>query len=759
MSRIRPFVYAEDLPGLLSGRRYCQANSAAADEFINDLARSVVDGQDLALVAVGGYGRGRLAPGSDLDLILLHGPGTDPGSAADELWYPLWDAGLKVGHAVHTPGDAARLAADELERLTAFSHMRTLAGRMSLTASLSARISALWKDDKHLRRLAQSVTDRHQRQGDVAHHLEPDLKEGRGGLRDIHALAWAESGRAGNFSLDIDRLEEAQDALLDARVALQLHTGRTGNRLMLDDQDAVAALLGTDGFSLMTTIADAAATVSWASDTAWGRWERRTNRPRRGWPTVAHGDGIVESDGQVQFEANDHARNPVAVLRLAVIAANTGLPLARAALESTIEMRPLPEPWPADARELFVELLSAGRPAIAVIEALDQYRVVERLLPEWAGVRHRPQRSSLHTFTVDRHLCEAAVHAADLRDRVARSDLLLVGAWLHDIGKGFPGDHTEVGMDVIAKIAPRMGFDEADTDTLVRLCEHHLLLSDVAVRRDLNDPGTIAAVADAVRTPEFLDILAALTEADSLATGPSVWGTWKAQRLADLVDKTHHVLSGGDLAEEGPPQSLSTKVLDELRTRRPLLEGSGDVLSLVTPDSLFVLGRVAGALAVSGLEVVSAVTYTLSDWVGGDFTVAPKGSEDINWPSVYKMVEGSLAGEVALTARLARQAAAQAPFTRPLSAERPRRSVVVDDQLSDRASVVDVHAPNRTGLLYDLTRALAELDLKVWSLTAQTVADQAVDSFYVTTADGRKLSVAGLVDEVTVGLEHAIGPG
>ncbi len=755
MARIRPFIDPE--PGSSSGRDYCRANSAAADEFIIDVARVAISG-DLALVAVGGYGRGELAPGSDLDLVLLHGPGTDPGPAANAIWYPLWDAGLKLGHAVHTPSDAARLASQELERLTAFSRMRTLSGRMSLTADLSARITSVWKTSDQLNKLARSVDERHRRQGDVAHHLEPDLKQGRGGLRDVHALVWAEAGRPGHFALDLSWLEEAHDQLLDARVALHLHTGRNGDRLLLEDQDAVGALLGTDGFSLMNSIAEAAMSVAWASDDAWGRWHRRTNRPSGGWPTVSHDANIIESEGQIQFSSDADPTDPVTVLRLAVVAATTGLPVARRALEVGSEVRPLSEPWPDDARELLIALLCRGRDAVTVIEALDQYRVVEQLMPEWRGVRHRPQRSALHTFTVDRHLCEASSYAAELTDRVSRPDLLVLGAWLHDIGKGAPGDHTEIGMVLIGTIATRMGFDATDTDTLVRLCQHHLLLSDVAVRRDLDDPGTIAAVAEAVRTPEFLDLLAALTEADSLATGPSVWGTWKAQRLADLVARTHHLLGGGDLTPSESPVSLSTPVLEHLRAGSPLMEGRNDVLSVVTTDDAFVFGRIAGALAVAGLEVVGAVIHTYRQWAGADYVVATESPEGIDWPAVQELVQHSLAGRVALTARLARQAAAEAPFTRPQSAEAPRRSVVIDDELSERATVIDVHAPNRTGLLYDLTRVLAELGLDVRSATAQTVADQAVDSFYVTTANGQKLSAAGLIDEVKLGLDHAIDP-
>src|SRR6202012_5255900 len=202
------------------------------------------------------------------------------------------------------------------------------------------------------------------------------------------------------------------------------------------------------------------------------------------------------------------------------------------------------DPWADETRSAFVELLGLGRPAIDKVESLDQHKLFVRLLPEWAAVRNKPQRNAYHTFTVDRHLLEAAALAAGLTETVERPDLLLIGTLLHDIGKGFPGDHTTVGIDVVDRIATRMGFDKDDVAVLVDLVRYHLLLPDTATRRDLDDPTTIARVAQAVGNPLTLHLLAALTEADSKATGPSAWGAWKAGLVADLVARTARVLRG-----------------------------------------------------------------------------------------------------------------------------------------------------------------------------------------------------------------------
>ena len=213
--------------------------------------------------------------------------------------------------------------------------------------------------------------------------------------------------------------------------------------------------------------------------------------------------------------------DPTLVLRAAAAAASRDTRIDRASLDRLAERRrrdarPVARRLPSTR---FVELLSAGPPAIGVIEALDQLGVWVRILPEWEPVRSRPQRNAYHRFTVDRHLCEAAANAAGLTDRVSRPDLLVLGALLHDIGKGRPGDHTEVGMDLVARMGPRMGLPPDDVDVLVAMVRHHLLLPDVATRRDLDDPATIDAVARAVGDRTTLELLDALTEADSRATG------------------------------------------------------------------------------------------------------------------------------------------------------------------------------------------------------------------------------------------------
>ncbi|MDF3150188.1 HD domain-containing protein, partial [Streptomyces sp. T21Q-yed] len=212
-------------------------------------------------------------------------------------------------------------------------------------------------------------------------------------------------------------------------------------------------------------------------------------------------------------------------------------------------VRPLPTPWPAEAREQLVTLLGSGRPTVEVWEALEAEGLITRFLPDWERVRCRPQRNAVHIWTVDRHLIETAVRASEFTRRVHRPDLLLVAALLHDIGKGWPGDHSVAGEIIVKDVAARIGFDRDDVAVLSTLVRHHLLLVETATRRDLEDPATVRSVAEAVGSQGTLELLHALTEADALATGPAAWSSWRGSLVADLVKRVAAVLAGDDLDE------------------------------------------------------------------------------------------------------------------------------------------------------------------------------------------------------------------
>jgi len=705
---------------------------------------------DVALVAVGGHGRLELCPASDLDLVLVHRGRRDIRAVADALWYPIWDAGVPLDHSVRTVGEAVTVAAADLKAALGLLDARHVAGDESLTRELVDAARPQWRRTatKRLPELAAATRERHERFGELAFLLEPDLKECRGGLRDVHAIrqgaaAWAVEPPG-------ERVVAAHDVLLAARVELHRLTGRSTDVLRLQEQDAVATALGyADADALMHAVADAARTIAWELDRALRRVEawvaaatRRRGRPAP-WTPLAR--GVVAQDGEAHVDAAAELDDPALPLRLGAAAARAGLPVAQAALDTLDSRSPEPlVPWPAGVRDALVDLLGAGPAAIPALESLDQHGLLVRLIPEWESVRSRPQRNAYHRFTVDRHLCEAAAAAAALTRRVARPDLLLVGAWLHDIGKGFPGDHTEVGMEVVGRITERMGFPPADVATLIALVEHHLLLPDVATRRDLDDPATAELVAKAVGDAPTLQLLAALTEADGLATGPAAWSEWKAGLVEHLVRRTAAVLAGAPA--EPPPATLSEHERALVAAGQVALEVDGMTVTVVAPDRAGVFSRVSGVLALHRLDVRSATVNSVDGMAVEVFEVAPAFGGSPDWLVVLGDVQRALSGRLAVDARLADRARAYPQRAAAATVAPPR--VIVDNAASDAATVIEVRAPDAVGVLYRITRALADCDLDVRRAKVATLGHEVVDSFYVVAPDGTKLTDADHTGEI-----------
>jgi [protein-PII] uridylyltransferase len=396
-----------------------------------------------------------------------------------------------------------------------------------------------------------------------------------------------------------------------------------------------------------------------------------------------------------------------------------------------------------------VELLRSGRAAIPVLEALDQKGLLVRLLPEWAAVRSRPQRNAYHRFTVDRHLCEAAAGAASRAGRVSRPDLLLVGTWLHDIGKGFTpelgDDHSLTGQQVMATIATRMGFPSDDVAVLCALVRHHLLLADAATRRDLDDEATISGVADAVGDRSTLELLHALTEADSIATGPAAWSEWKAGLITELVDRVAARLAGEPVPATAAsfPDADHLDLLAQARDEGTLLvQGRGMSVTIAAPDRPGLFSRVAGTLTIHGLDVLAARAWLDDDGVAlEEFDVQPAFGGEPDWAEVEADLSRALAGRLSLDAGVADRAQRYARVGREVRAATPATtSVTVDNQASKTATVVEVRAADRVGTLYRITRALADLDLDIRHAKVATLGHEVVDSFYVVDAAGAKVA-------------------
>ncbi|MFF1419484.1 [protein-PII] uridylyltransferase [Streptomyces sp. NPDC058280] len=740
-----------------------------------------------ALVAVGGYGRGELSPRSDLDLLLLHDGTSGPGAIAalaDRVWYPVWDLGLALDHSVRTPAEARKTAAEDLKVQLGLLDARHVAGDLGLVTGVRTAILADWRNTapKRLPELDELCRERAERQGELQFLLEPDLKEARGGLRDATALRAV----AASWLADAPRegLATARRRLLDARDALHLTTGRATDRLALQEQDPVAAELGLlDADALLRQVYEAARTVSYASDVTWREVNRvlrsRSVRPRLramlgSKPAPERtplAEGVVEQDGEVVLARTARAeRDPVLPLRAAAAAAQAGLPISLHAVRRlATASKPLPVPWPAEAREELVTLLGAGESTVAVWEALEAEGLITRLLPDWERVRCRPQRNPVHTWTVDRHLVETAVQASSLTRRVGRPDLLLVCALLHDIGKGWPGDHSVAGEVIARDVAARIGFDRDDTAVIATVVRHHLLLVDTATRRDLDDPATVSSVAARVGSLATLELLHALTEADALATGPAAWSSWRASLVDDLVARVAAVLTGDDFADPEPtaPSAEQERLaIEALRTGGPVLalraqaetpqedgepEPVGVELLIALPDRPGVLPAAAGVLALHRLTVRAADLRAIelptelgktSDVLLLSWRVAAEYGSLPQATRLRADLVRALDGSLDIPSRLAEREAAY-PRRRGVKAPPPR--VTVAPTASQLATVIEVRAQDAPGLLHRIGHALEQAAVRVRSAHVSTLGANAVDTVYVTRGDGSPLPEADAV--------------
>jgi [protein-PII] uridylyltransferase len=694
----------------------------------------------VALVAVGGYGRKELLPGSDLDVLLLHDGREGIAKIADRIWYPVWDSGARLDHAVRTVPQARRVARNDLKVALGLLNARHVAGDPDLTTRLREGALEDWRSNARTRlaELRELHDERTRLFGELAFLLEPDLKESRGGQRDVHAIqaiaaAWVAPAPG-------PKVRAAYEQILDARHVLHEVTGRRLDRLVLEEQDEVARQLGLlDGDVLLRQLAGAGRTVAYAVDHAFRQADRvkgrKTLRTRRGkLDRRPLADGVVEQDGEVVLaRAAAPERDPVLVLRAAAAAAQTGLPLAPRALARLGDCPPLPVPWPAEARDALLALLGAGSAAISVWEALDQEGLLIPLIPDWERVRNRPQRNPLHRFTVDRHLVETAANAAALTRDVTRPDLLLLAGLLHDIGKGWPGDHSISGEVVARDAARRFGLNDADVDLIAQSVRHHLLLPMVATRRDLDDPVTVQQVAETVQSRSLVQLLHALAIADGLATGPAAWNDWKAGLVADLVRRVEAALDG-EPPPEPPP--LREDQLELARAGQSAAVVRGTEVTVVALDRPGLLWRAAGVLASHRLVVRSANGTAVDDMAVTVFQVSPEYGDPPDAELVAADLRRMLEGRLDVEDRLERRARA----ARPVAANVPPPKVTLVDGASTASTVVEVRAHDEPGLLWRVGRALGDCGLNVISARVETLGAEAVDVFYVTDSAGSPIT-------------------
>jgi [protein-PII] uridylyltransferase len=787
------------------GRWSARRRSDLVDRAVGELAGGLPPG--VAVLALGGYGRRLLLPRSDVDLMVVHDERRPDRvrEAAERLFYPFWDAGIALGHAVRTIEECLAGAHRRVDVACSLLDARWVVGARGPGEELAAGLlAALRKEAKTFAdRLRADTEDRHHRFPPATMALEPDLKEGAGGLRDVHAVGWATrvSGDALR-AREAAALDAAEEFLVRVRSALHLEAGRRADRLVAAYQPQVASAFGFD------------ATAGWAATDALMRalfeHARTVDHVRRGLLSPP-GDGL---DAAAPATPED-------VLEAFAAASRSAAPLSPSAMDAVEEadLGPAPYGWTAVGRRAFLDILGSGSSGTRALEALDRLGLLVRFLPEWDAVRCRPQRNPYHRSTVDVHLMRTADNVAralageDSHDPVlgtaaAAADdahALLLGALFHDIGKTGTPDHAEVGERVAAGALKRMGIEGRTREDALFLVRHHLLLSDTAVRRDLDDENPILDVAADVGDPRRLAMLYVLTVADAEATGPHAASPWRLALVRELVGKVQHVMESGEMGPDraalladrleaiarlldreepdsvrrylsrlprpyvlaveprvaarhfrlvGPPIGAT-----EVRTtaERGEREGTHDV-TVVASDRPGLLARISGSLSLVGLNILSAQVFTTEDGAAIDrFVVEPSFHGDVDeerWRRFRRTLRRALEGRLWLEERV-REKRRHYPAPDPVVATEVR---VLDDA-SDFFTVVEVETADRIGLLHDLAHAFEDLRLDVHLAKVATYGPRVVDAFYVRDLEGRKLADTGRAAEVRGALRDRLRAG
>ena len=733
--------------------------SNESDRFLSQLFKTAEKadgrknlGKEIALAAVGGYGRGELSPGSDLDILFLHSgkvSAEDLKAFVNDVLYPLWDK-KSVDHSVRTRSETRDAATSDLRVATGLLDIRLIVGNPDLVASVQLDALDFWRKNakENLANLHKSLQERHVRAGELAYLLEPDLKEARGGLRDIQALRAISLSAA--IAVPLEKISWAEGTLNNVRETLHIASGRGKDRLLFQEQDRVAKLLDyPDADTMMSDVARAARSVDYLLDYTWHALEHKgkdglgriLKRPRV--TTVAK--NVSASNREIiidPFTSLDD--DPVVGLRAAATAAQLGLPLS---LDTCTELSEnlksgqgkLSTPWPREARELLISLIGAGETMVGIFESLDQEEIIFEWIPEWMSVRSLPQRNALHRHTVDRHMVETAVHAAKLTRKVQRPDLLLFAALFHDIGKGAQEDHSARGVRLIEPIAQRIGFDAKEIEILKNLVLHHLLLSSTATRRDLDDPATIQSIVSLIPDVNTLELLHALSIADGEATGSAGWSDWKATLVNDLVQRVKRAMAGAQVAQQ-PEVSAEQVAHAEKGELRVTLEehSSGYAVEVISPDKPGLLSIVAGVFNISRLDVKSARTKTLGNSAVMYWIVTPEPhAPEISATKLHDLIAAALLDSKDVEEKLIARAAAYASIP---SIPVPDPEVEIFTDAATDATVIEVRSHDRPGLLFRIGAAITQSKIDIRSAIVTTLGAEAIDTLYVTELTGGPLS-------------------
>jgi [protein-PII] uridylyltransferase len=809
---------------------------------LHDYARTTQPQGDigsLTIVATGGYGRGMLAPFSDIDLLFITTANPTPATLAvvEFTLYFLWDLGLKVGHATRSVAECVAEAETDITIRTSMIDARLIAGNVALFDAFAVAFTAACATrtaDFIMAKQAERDA-RHRRYGESPFLVEPNIKEGRGGLRDLQTLYWMsryvfdtrvmselvgpESPGGGILvEREAKHARRSWDFLWTVRFHLHYVAGRAEERLTFDMQPVIGARMGytrhgrQDGVErFMRHYFLTAREVTRITAVL----EPAIVRVALGPPALAETtdaalleQGFVLADGKLlSAPGRDFRAEPIQMLRLLQVARDRGLALHPLAIRALIrhDRRATELRGNVEAAAIFLDLLSTGADGARWLHVMNQTGFLGRYIPDWARIVGQMQFDTYHVFTVDEHTIEA-VRVLDTIDRGELVDIapiatalmedlqsrraLYVAALLHDIAKGRGGDHSELGAELALAIGPALGLAAEETEMVSWLVLQHLLLSQTAFRRDIDDPKTILDLVETIQSPERLKLLLVLTVADMRAVSNRVWNGWKATLLRELYARVAEVLAGGlatterDVRVTRAKQAVSAMMADwtaadresflslgyagywlgfdpetHLRHARLIREAEANQapltvkadplparavteITIYAADHAGLFSQIAGALAVAGASIVDARIHTLTNGMALDtFWVQDAAGGAFDAPHrlarLSVLVDQALSGRLSLATEIRR--ASQALLGRRMRAIHVPPRVVVDNRASHTHTVIEVNGRDRPGLLHDVTAAISEQGLQIASAHVTTYGVRAVDVFYVKDVFGLKI--------------------
>ncbi|MBV8616011.1 MAG: [protein-PII] uridylyltransferase [Acetobacteraceae bacterium] len=798
--------------------------------------------QALSIAATGGYGRGTLAPFSDIDLLFLtaQAPAAHTLQVIEYMLYFLWDLGLKVGHATRSVAECLAEGAKDATIRTALLDARHLAGEPGLFAEFhddfAAACAAAGTADYIAAKQAERAA-RHRRFGDSPFVVEPNIKEGRGGLRDLQTLYWIARYAYGTHTMaelakvsgtltesEARHARRAWEFLWTVRFHLHYVAGRAEERLTFDLQPVVGARMGytrhgrQDGVERFMRhyflTAREVARITHILEPAILRAALGSPAVEPETDSALVKAGFVLAEGRLlPVNGRDFDAEPIQMLRILKVARDRELSLHPLALRALIRgergaarLRDDPE-----AARLFMDLL-CGRPGdpsgaggARWLAVMNETGFLGRYLPDWARIVGQMQFDTYHVFTVDEHTIEAirvlnalergelsdvAPVASSVVDHMQSRRALYAAMLLHDIAKGRGGDHSQIGAEIALQVGPQLGLSAEETETVSWLVLHHLLLSETAFKRDIDDPKTILDLADLIQSPERLKLLLVLTVADMRAVSAKVWNNWKATLLRELYTHVAEVLAGGlgtterdarvsrakqaaaALLSDLTPKEIETfwalgypsywlsfdpetharhaRLVREAEARRapltidtaPLPARAVTEVTIYCADHAGLFSQISGALAVAGASIVDARIHTLTNGMALDtFWIQDAAGGAFDAPHrlarLAALTEQALSGQLNLGAEIRKVSAAL--LGRRMRAIHVPPRVVIDNHASNAFTVVEVNGRDRPGLLHDVTTAITAQGLQIGSAHVTTYGVRAVDVFYVKDVFGLKV--------------------